>query len=90
MKIELIVTLSRLNCNGCVRNVTKALQALPEVEIVQTDISTKTVHLHYPEDLLYLEQIKTVLLEAGYPVVAEQPVSQDQQEDLCTTTPHKQ
>lgn len=80
MKIEMAVTLSRLNCNGCVRKVTNALQTLPEVEIVQTDIPTKTVHLRYPENPPSLEQIKTVLLEAGYPVVAEQPVSQDQQD----------
>jgi copper chaperone CopZ len=45
MKTETSVTLSRLNCNGCVRNVTKALQTLPEVELMQTDIPTKTVHL---------------------------------------------
>jgi hypothetical protein len=46
------------------------------VEIAQTDIPTKTLRLHYPEKQTSLEQIKTVLLEAGYPVVAEQPVPQ--------------
>jgi copper chaperone CopZ len=71
MKTETTITLSRLNCNGCVRNVTKALQTLPELEIIQTDIPTKTVQLCYPEEQISLEQIKTVLLEAGYPVAAE-------------------
>jgi len=71
MKTEITVTLSRMNCNGCVRNVTKALQTLPEVEITQTDIPTKTVRLHYMPSQTSLEQIKTVLSEAGYPVVAE-------------------
>ncbi len=75
MKTEMTITLSRMNCNGCVRNVTKALQTLPELEIVRTDIPTKTVHLRYPENQVTLEQIKTVLLEANYPVVAERPVS---------------
>ena len=75
MKTEMTITLSRMNCNGCVRNVTKALQTLAEVEIVRTDIPTKTVHLRYPENQNSLEQVKAVLLEAGYPVVAEQPVS---------------
>ncbi|TMC22891.1 MAG: heavy-metal-associated domain-containing protein [Chloroflexi bacterium] len=75
MQTEITVTLSRLNCNGCVRNVTKALQTLPELEIIQTDIATKTVHLRYAEDQVSLEQIKKVLLEANYPVVAQQPVS---------------
>lgn len=77
MKTETIVTLSRLNCNGCVRNVTKALQTLPEVEIVQTDTSTKAVHLRYPESQVSLEQIRTVLHEAGYPAVREQSVSEN-------------
>ncbi len=85
MKIEQTVTLSRLNCNGCVRNVTKALQTLPELEVVQTDIPTKTVQLRYPEHQISLEQIKTVLLEAGYPVAAEKPVSEDRQEGVETS-----
>jgi Cu+-exporting ATPase len=75
MKTEMTITLSRMNCNGCVRNVTKALQTLPELEIVQTDIPTKTVRLRYPENQVTLEQIKTVLLEANYPVAAEKPIS---------------
>lgn len=76
MKTEVTVTLSRLNCNGCVRNVNKALQTLAEVEVVQTDIPTKTVRLRHSEKQISLEQIKTVLLEAGYPVVAEKTVSE--------------
>jgi copper chaperone CopZ len=71
MKTEMTVTLSRLNCSGCVGNVTKALQTLPELEIVQTDIPTKTVRLRYPENQVSFEQIKTVLRDAGYPVAAE-------------------
>ena len=75
MKTETTVTLTRLNCNGCVSNVTKALQTLPELEVIQTDISTKAVRLRYPENQVSLEQIKTVLLEAGYPAVQEQSLS---------------
>ena len=75
---ETIITLSRMNCGGCVRNVTNALQALPGVEVIQTDIPTKTVHLRYPTNQLSLEQIKTALAEAHYPVVSEQPVSENQ------------
>jgi copper chaperone CopZ len=71
MKTETTITLSRLNCNGCVRNVTNALQTLPELEVIQTDIPTKTVQVRYPDKQISLEQIKTVLHEAGYPVAAE-------------------
>jgi copper chaperone CopZ len=83
MKTEITVTLARLNCNGCVRNVTKALQTLPGLEVVRTDISTKTVCLLYPEEQISLEEIKTVLREAKYPV-AEKPVSEGLQEGVGT------
>lgn len=84
MTIETIITLSRLNCSGCVRNVTKALQALSGVEIMKTDIPTKEVHLRYFDDQVTLEQIKAVLAEARYPVVGEQLVIQDQCEQEKT------
>ena len=75
MTIETTVTLTRLKCNGGVRNVTKALQTLPELEVLQTDTSTKVVRLRYPEDQVSLEQIRTVLREAGYPAVQEESLS---------------
>jgi len=84
MKTEVTLTLTRMNCNGCVRNVTNALQTLPELEVVQTDIPTKTVHVRYSEEQVSLEQIKAVLLKAKYPVAAEQPVSEQRQGDVET------
>jgi copper chaperone CopZ len=84
MKTEVTLTLTRMNCNGCVRNVTKALQTLPELEVVQTDIPTKTVYVRYSEEHVSLEQIKAVLLEAKYPVAPEKPMSEDRQEDVET------
>lgn len=72
---ETCITLSRLNCSGCVRNVTKALQMLPGVEVTSTDIPSKTVHLRYAADQTTLDAIKTVLAEAKYPVVAEEAIS---------------
>ena len=78
MMSETIITLSRMNCSGCVRNVTNALQALSGIEIIQTDIPTKTVHLRYPTNQVSLEEIKTALAEARYPVITEQLISEDQ------------
>jgi copper chaperone len=66
---EIHITLSRLNCSGCVRNVTKALQTLPGVEILSTDIPSKTVHLRYAADQTTLDAIKTALAEAKYPAI---------------------
>ena len=75
MKTETTVTLTRLNCNGCVSNVTKALQTLPDLEVLGADTSTKTVRLRYSEDQVSLEQVRTVLREAGYPAVQEEAAS---------------
>lgn len=75
MQKEITITLSRLNCNGCVRNVTNALHTLPELEVVQTDIPTKTVQVRYEEDQVSLEQIKKVLQDAKYPVAEQQAAS---------------
>jgi copper chaperone CopZ len=72
---ETHITLSRLNCSGCVRNVTKALQTLPSVEIISTDIPSKTVHLRYAADQTTLDTIKTTLAAAKYPVVEEEAIS---------------
>ena len=85
MMTETIIVLSRMNCSGCVGNVTKALQTLPGVEVLQTDIPTKTVHLRYPSDQVSLEQIKVALAEAKYPMVAEQPMSEDRQKQGATS-----
>jgi copper chaperone CopZ len=75
MIIETMITLSRLNCSGCVRNVTNALQVLSGVEIMKTDIPARNVYLRYFDDQITLEQIKAVLAEARYPVVSEQLVT---------------
>ena len=71
---ETCITLSRLNCSGCVKNVTKALQTLPSVEVVSTDIPSKTVHLRYAADQTTLDAIKTALAAAKYPVVEEEAI----------------
>jgi copper chaperone CopZ len=71
---EICVTLSRLNCNGCVRNVTKALETLPGVEILDVDIPTKTICLRYASDRTTLEAIKTTLAEARYPAIKAEHV----------------
>jgi copper chaperone CopZ len=71
---ETVITLSRLNCSGCVGNVTNALQALPSVEVLRSDIATKMVQIRYSSDQVSLDTIKTALSEANYPVVAFGPV----------------
>lgn len=74
MITETRITLSHLGCSSCVRKVTNALQTLPGIEIVGTDIPSKTVHLRYASDQTTLDAIKSTLAEAKYPVVKEELV----------------
>lgn len=67
--LEVVLQLSRLNCQGCVRRVTQALQVYPDVEILGVDIPTKTVRLRYAAEQVSLEQVQEALAEARYPVV---------------------
>jgi copper chaperone len=72
---ETCITLSRLNCSGCVKNVTNALQELPGVEIISTDIPSKTVYLRYAAHQTILDAVKIALAAAKYPVVEEEAIS---------------
>jgi copper chaperone CopZ len=72
MEQEASLMLQRLNCNGCVKKVTTALQGLPGVVVVSADIASKVVHVRYEPQQSSVEQMKTALAEAHYPVVGEQ------------------
>ena len=68
---ERLVSIPRMNCSGCLKNVTNTLQALPSLAIIATDLPAKTLHLHYDPEQLSLEQIKTALEQAEYPIEKE-------------------
>jgi copper chaperone len=72
--METRMTLSHLGCSSCVRKVTNALQTLPGIEVIHTDIPSKTVHIRYASDQTTLDAIKSTLAEARYPIVKEEPV----------------
>ena len=71
---ETIISIPRMSCNGCLKNVTTTLQALPSLAILATDLPTKTLHLHYDPEHLSMEQIKTALEQAEYPIGKELPL----------------
>ncbi|HEY4034656.1 MAG TPA: heavy-metal-associated domain-containing protein [Ktedonobacteraceae bacterium] len=79
MTKETIVTIPRMNCNGCLKNVTKILQTFPSLAIIATDLPAKTLHLHYDPEQLSMEQIKTALGQAEYPIEKELPLVETQE-----------
>ncbi len=65
---EVVLSVPDVSCEHCVKTVDGALGALPGVEMVSTDIPTKSVHLRYDESQLSMEQIETALDDVGYTI----------------------
>ncbi len=77
---ETMLTMSRMSCSGCAKNITHALQTLPTTEVLATDLPTKTVHVRYDAELVTMDTIKTTLFTAKYPVASDQPVERVSEE----------
>jgi copper chaperone CopZ len=71
---ERLISIPRMSCNGCLKNVTTTLQALPSLTILATDLPTKTLHLCYDPEQLSLQQIRVALEQAEYPIEQEGPL----------------
>jgi copper chaperone len=70
---EVVLSVPDVSCEQCVKAVNGALGTLPGVEMVSTDIPTKSVHLRYDAGQLSMEQIETTLDDTGYIVAKEAP-----------------
>ncbi len=55
-----------IHCRGCVRTVTKTLEALPSVQVTQADPESKLVRLQFEEPAVNLERIREALDEIGF------------------------
>jgi copper chaperone len=65
---ETILSVPDISCEHCVKTINGALGVLPGVAAVNTDISTKTVHLRYDPQQVSLGKIEEVLDDVGYTV----------------------
>ncbi len=75
MRQETMLTMSHMGCNSCVKNIARALQTLPDIEVITTDLPTKLVHLRYDPEQVTMDTIKTTLSDAKYPVASERPLN---------------
>ncbi|NTW32495.1 MAG: heavy-metal-associated domain-containing protein [Bacteroidetes bacterium] len=66
MKTE-IIKIQNMKCGGCENNVKNAINDLPGIIDVKTDISASTVTIIYNGDENLLPVFRQVLEEAGYP-----------------------
>lgn len=62
-----ILTAPTIKCEGCAQTITQALTPLAGVENVQVDIERKKVTVTYEQNAISVGQIKTKLVEAGFP-----------------------
>lgn len=68
---DIVLSVPDVSCGHCVRTVNGALGALQGVELVETDVPTKSVHVRYNASQVELENIEAALDDAGYPVAKE-------------------
>ncbi|MBC7263777.1 MAG: heavy-metal-associated domain-containing protein [Chloroflexi bacterium] len=55
-----------ISCNHCVMTITRELDRVPGVKVVQGDVATKTIVVEYESDAA-LAAAKRKLEEIGYP-----------------------
>ena len=65
---ETVLSVPDVSCEHCVKTVNGAVGALPGIQLVSTDIPTKSVQIRFDPDQISMQQIEEVLDEAGYPV----------------------
>ncbi len=64
------LTLPKIGCQGCMKKVTAALDALPTMEVVQTDVAAKTVAVRYDERQVSFTQIEEALERIGHVIAS--------------------
>ena len=55
---EATLTIPALHCESCANTVAKTLRPLPSVEVTQTDLETKEVHIKFEETEVSLDQVR--------------------------------
>ena len=55
-----------LHCGGCAKTVTRTVEALPSVEVTESDPETKLVRVQFDESAITLDQIREALDQVGF------------------------
>jgi copper chaperone len=63
---DIVLSVPDMSCAHCVNTINSSLQTLSGVENVQVNLPAKTVHLRYHPSQINLQQIESVLDDAGY------------------------
>ena len=86
--METRISIPRMHCNGCLKKVTGTLQNLPSVTIIATDLPAKTLQLHFDPEQIAMEQIKTALEKADYPIEEVHSLVETEERAGAVEAPH--
>jgi copper chaperone CopZ len=65
---QVILTLPKIGCQGCMKKVVTALGMVPSVEVIETSVPAKVVSLRYDDGETGMEQIEAALQEIGHSI----------------------
>ena len=63
---EATLRIPALHCGGCANSVTRTVEALPSVQVTDSDATLKTVRLQFDESAITLDQIREALDQVGF------------------------
>ena len=66
---RIIVGIGGMSCQGCVKNVTGVLQALPGVEQVNVSLEAKQASIVYDPAKVGVPQFSAAIEDAGFDVI---------------------
>jgi copper chaperone len=66
---EIVVGIGGMSCQGCVKNVSGVLLALPGVERVEVSLATGQANIVYDPAAVEVAQFKSAIEAAGFDVV---------------------
>ncbi len=66
MSEETTLKIPAIHCGGCVKTVTRTLEALPSVKVTEVDPATKLARLQFDDSDVNLDPIREALDEVGF------------------------
>mgnify|MGYP001578096304 CR=1 FL=1 len=64
--MQSVVKVQGMTCQGCVKSVTRVLQALPGVEAVEVSLERGEASLRYDPAQATIEQLRRAVEDAGF------------------------
>lgn len=65
------IEVQNLKCGGCAASITKKLQELPDVDLVEVDLATANVNVHLSNEGT-ITAVREKLIAMGYPPADEE------------------